>query len=178
MAKAEILQPFILSWEGGYVNNPADKGGPTNKGVTLKTFRSVFGQTKTVDDLKHITDAQWLHIFKKYYWDKWQADKISDQSIANLLVDWYWGSGVYGIALPQKAMSLTADGVVGPKTLAAINTYPNKKELFDFLWKQRQAHFKRIAKGTQRQFLKGWLNRLDGIKYGQLKCNGGKAIDF
>ena len=178
MAKADILQPFILSWEGGYVNNPADKGGPTMKGITLTTFRSVFGKDKTVNDLKRISSQQWFTIFKKYYWDKWQGDRINDQSIANLLVDWYWGSGIYGITLPQKSLGLTSDGIVGPKTLGAINTYPDKKELFDYLWKQRQAHFKRIAKGNQLQFLKGWLNRLNGIKYSQLKCNGGGTIFF
>lgn len=35
MADAKILKPFILSWEGGYVNDPNDLGGHTNKGVTL-----------------------------------------------------------------------------------------------------------------------------------------------
>lgn len=39
MAKIEPLSKFILSWEGGYVNNPNDKGGATNKGVTIATWR-------------------------------------------------------------------------------------------------------------------------------------------
>jgi len=30
--------PFILRWEGGYVNNPADRGGATNKGVTEESI--------------------------------------------------------------------------------------------------------------------------------------------
>ena len=41
MAKVEILLPFILKWEGGFVNDPADAGDATNKGVTIATWRNV-----------------------------------------------------------------------------------------------------------------------------------------
>lgn len=58
------LAAFVLEREGGYVNNKADKGGPTNKGVTLATYRSVYGQNKTVEDLKRITDAEWEYILR------------------------------------------------------------------------------------------------------------------
>jgi len=178
MAKAEILKPFILSWEGGFVNDPHDRGGATNKGVTIGTFRQVFGKDKTVADLKAITDEQWMTIFRKYYWDKWKADGINSQSIANLLVDWLWASGSYGVKIPQRVLGVSIDGIVGTKTIAAINGYKNEKELFTKLWKEREAFFTRIAVGSQKKFLRGWLNRLNGIKYGKLVCNGGKVIDY
>ena len=38
MANVEKLVPFILKWEGGFVNDPDDLGGATNKGVTLATY--------------------------------------------------------------------------------------------------------------------------------------------
>ena len=41
MANVDILLPFILKYEGGFVNDPADSGGATNKGVTIATWRSV-----------------------------------------------------------------------------------------------------------------------------------------
>jgi hypothetical protein bfra3_11916 len=47
---------YIKSWEGGYVNDPRDSGGATNKGITLTTFRSVYGKNKTIEDLKNLTD--------------------------------------------------------------------------------------------------------------------------
>ena len=178
MAKCEVLKPFILSWEGGFANVPGDRGGATNKGVTIATFRSVFGQSKTVQDLKNMTDDQWQTIFKKYFWDRWKADDIKTQAIANLLADWVWASGAYGIKIPQYALGVKVDGVVGPKTIAAINNYPDQKELFTKLWKERKAYFERIGKGTQAKFLKGWLNRNNAIGWDKLVCNGGKVINF
>lgn len=178
MAKSDILAPFIRSWEGGYVNHPNDKGGATNRGVTIGTFRAVFGQSKTVEDLKNMTDGQWNFIFKKLYWDRWKADQINDQSIANLLVDWVWGSGIYGIKYAQQVIGVVADGLVGAKTLTALNAQ-DPKVLFNKLWERRKKHFISCAsKAGQSVFLKGWLNRLSGIQYGKLKCNGGKIITF
>ena len=179
MAKAEILKGFILSWEGGYCNVPGDSGGHTNKGITLATYRQVFGQERTVDDLKTITDVEWQYIFEKFYWEKWRADEIESQSIANLLVDWYWNSGSYAIRIHQYVLGVEADGIVGPKTIAAVNNYSGgEKELFVRLWKEREAFIERIAVKQKKKFKAGWLRRLNGIKYGKLVCNGGKIIDW
>lgn len=46
------IKKFILSWEGGFANDPDDLGGATNSGVTLSTYRMYYGQDKTVEDLK------------------------------------------------------------------------------------------------------------------------------
>lgn len=176
MAKAEVLKPFILSWEGGFADVPGDRGGATNKGVTLTTFRSIFGQQKTVEDLKNMTDEEWMTVFTKYFWRRWMASDIKSQAIANLLVDWVWASGAYGVKLPQKILGVKIDGLVGQKTLAAINNYPDQRELFDRLWKERKEFFERIGKGTQAKFLKGWLNRLNGIKWDRLVLANKKTI--
>jgi lysozyme family protein len=178
MAKSEILKPFILSWEGGFANIKGDRGGATNKGVTIATYRSVFGKERTVEDLKTLTDVEWMHIFNTLFWNRWQADHIKDQSVANLLVDWVWASGNYGVRLPQRILGVAIDGVVGPKTLAAVNDYPDQEKLFKMLWQEREDFFKRIGTGTQKKFLKGWLNRLNGIQYGCLVCNDKKVVKF
>lgn len=180
MAKSEILKPFILSWEGGFVNDPDDRGGATNKGVTLATFRQVYGQGKSVADLKRITDEQWQAVYKRYYWNRWRADEIRNQSIANLLVDWVWASGRYGITIPQALLGVKVDGVVGPKTIAALNGYRlGQEKLFEALWNDRQKYIEMISrKGNNQKFKRGWLRRLDGIKWGRLVCNGGRTIYF
>lgn len=178
MAKAEILRPFILSWEGGFAKIKGDRGGATNKGVTLSTFRQVFGYDRTEAELKRLSDTQWMTIYKKLFWNRWKADEIKSQSIANLLVDWVWTSGKYGIIKPQKVLGVEADGIVGTKTLAAINQYPDEKELFCKLWVARENYIDSIAIGAQAKFRRGWLNRLGGLKYGKIVCAGGKVIDY
>lgn len=166
MADVKKLAPHILKWEGGYVNDPDDKGGATNKGVTLATFRSVYGKDKTVEDLKALTTDQFAHILKKYYWDRWQADLINNQSVANLLVDWTYNSGKWGIVIPQKLLHLDGDGVVGKITLAAVNNADQRK-FFEDVWRARRDFFLGIVSRDSRQakFLKGWMNRLQSFKF-------------
>ena len=166
MADYRKLKPFILRWEGGYINDQADLGKQTNKGVTLSTYRSVFGKNKTVSDLKKITDEQWEFIFKKYYWDKWKADDIKDQNVANILVDWVWASGVYGIKIPQRVLGVDVDGIVGPKTIAAVNASDGRK-LFDNIKQERKDFIDRICqtRPQNKKFKNGWLNRINSLAY-------------
>ena len=166
MADYRKLKPFILRWEGGYINDQADLGKQTNKGVTLSTYRSVFGKNKTVSDLKKITDEQWEFIFKKFYWDKWKADDIKDQNVANILVDWLWCSGSYGIKIPQRVLGVSVDGIVGSKTIAAINARDGR-ELFDTIKQERKDYIDRICqtRPQNKKFKKGWLNRINSLYY-------------
>ena len=144
MANSKILEPFILKWEGGFVYDKDDLGGSTNMGVTLATYRYVFGIKKTTKDLKRMTRVQWGVIFKKFYWDKWKADDIKDQNVANILVDWIWCSGSYGIKIPQRVLGVSVDGIVGSKTIAAINARDGR-ELFDTIKQERKDFIDRIC---------------------------------
>ena len=125
MANSSKLVPFILQWEGGIFNDPDDLGGATNKGITIGTFteyKKRKGQkVPTVTDLKNISDAEWHDVFKSLYWDRWKADEIKNQSVANILVDWVWASGSHGIRRPQRLLGVKADGIVGKQTIAALN---------------------------------------------------------
>lgn len=171
MADIKKLAPKIAKWEGGFVNHKYDRGGATNKGVTMATFKQYRKANKlpvpSVDDLKNISDTEWMDVLKTYYWNRWRADEITNQSIANLLVDWLWGSGVYGIKYPQQVLGVVVDGIVGKKTLDAINNYLDQEELFYKLWNRRKQHFEGIVRNnpTQKVFLKGWLNRLNDFGY-------------
>lgn len=185
MADVMKLAPFVLSYEGGFVNDPDDAGGATNKGVTLATWRRV-GYDKDGDgdidvaDLKLISDEEAVNaVLRPHYWNRWKADQINSQSLANILVDWVWGSGKHGIVIPQRMLGVQADGIVGPKTLAALNSV-DAKVFFDQMKVEREMFFRRIveAKPTQKKFLKGWLRRLNGIQWGRLVCNNGKVIKF
>ncbi len=178
MANIEILAPFILSFEGGFVDHPHDRGGATNKGVTLSTWRSCGYDIDNdgdidIEDLKSLSDREVIDcVLRPYYWDPCRADEITDQSIANIVVDWRWGSGVWGIKYLQRAIGVVCDGVIGPKTLSALNG-TNPQYIFEIIKKAREEHFRAIVKNdpTQDVFLKGWLRRLSCIGYNKLILN-------
>lgn len=188
MAKVELLAPYIKKWEGGFVNDPADTGESTNMGVTMGTLRAYCKQKSlpppTVEKLKSLAEAEWIEILKTMYWDKWKADFIESQKVANILVDWVWGSGRYGITNPQKLLGMVPDGIVGRKTLAAVNA-ADPDELFEAIYEERVKFLNRITaasisryeakigrkateaellKHTYKRFIKGWLNRLMDMK--------------
>jgi len=179
MADIKYLWPFILAWEGGYKDDPRDYGGPTNRGVTLKTWQ-VYGYDKDgdgdidKDDLILITEYDAVYeIMKPKFWDRVQADKIKDQSVANIIVDWIWMSGFGKIKNIQRILDVKDDGIVGKKTLKAINDQDPKK-LFSKIWHAREDFYKKLNNKT---FMRGWMNRLNSIGYGSLKI-GSKIISF
>ena len=166
MADYTKLIPIIKKWEGGYSDNPNDRGGATNSGVTLAVYQSVYGKNKTKNDLKKMTNEQWNYIFTKLYWNKWKADEIKNQSIANILVDWVWMSGLGTIKKIQSLFGLTADGIVGNKTISYINSH-DQEEVFNKIWNRRKQFYESLVKNnpSQKVFLKGWMNRLNTFKF-------------
>lgn len=172
MADINKLAPFILKWEGGFVDDPLDRGGATNMGVTMGTWRSV-GYDKDGDGDIDVEDLRLLsrndvieRVLRPHYWNRWRADQITNQSVANILVDWVWASGAHGIKRPQKLLGVTADGVVGPKTLAALNAQ-DPMELFFRIKNDRIRFINEIcaANPSQNRFRKGWINRIEDLKY-------------
>ena len=173
MADVKILAPFVLEHEGGFVNHPNDPGGATNKGVTIAVWKSQ-GYDKDGDgdidvaDLKLITVEDATKILKLNYWNRWFGDKIENQAVANTLVDWVWGSGAWGVKIPQRLLGLKEDGVVGYITLDALNK-AIKEDKIGFitkLYKARYDYINSIIKSNPKLavFKTGWLNRMKDLE--------------
>lgn len=174
MADVKKFEPFVLKWEGGakYTNSKIDRGGATKYGITIATWRTV-GHDKNGDgkidenDVKLITEEDFTKVLKKNFWDKWKADQIKNQKVAEILVDWLWASGKWGIIKPQQLLGVKADGIVGKQTLAAVNGYPNQRQLFDAIKNARKAYIDKVIKNDPRQIAHkvGWLNRINSITF-------------
>jgi lysozyme family protein len=175
MANHEKIVPFFYKWEGGLSKDQADAaaqfpcptpykgstGWHTAKGVTYGAWVAIFGTDKD-DRFFKMDHNDWGLIFKRGYWDKVKGDHIELQSIAEVLVSWAWGSGSRtAIKEIQRELKLKVDGIIGPKTLGAINS-SNEAELFDRCIKRREAFFRGICitRPRNKRFLRGWLNRL------------------
>lgn len=171
MAEVSKIVPHILKWEGGFVDDTDDLGGATNKGVTHKTYK-LYCRRKgypvpSVDDLKNLSDAEFAEILKMMYWDVCRADEIYSQSVANAIVDWAWNSGTStAIKHVQRAVCVEDDGIIGPVTLAAINSR-SPLPLFGAIQKSRIDYIERICKSrpANKKFYKGWMNRINSLKY-------------
>ena len=135
---------FVLKWEGGYVNNPNDKGGATNKGITQNTYNSwLKSQGKAGKDVRNITDSEVEQIYYKNYWLAAGCNKMTSK-LAVLVFDTAVNMGI------SRAKQFLK---------AAQWRYPDK-----FI-QAREEKYKEFAQyGNQNIFLKGWLNRLNDLK--------------
>lgn len=170
MADYKVHIPFLEKWEGGWSNDPDDSGGATMMGITIHTY-AAYRKKKglpppTEEDLRNISKEEWLDIYKTMFWDRLNGDAFQSQNVANIMVDWIWMSGTLAIKRLQLIVGTKQDGIVGPKTLAAIHS-KNQRELFDQLKSARYSHFEEIVKNdpTQKKFHNGWKRRLKNIKW-------------
>ena len=190
MANIEHFIPFLIKWEAGiskksnetneslfqrarktgWADDPDDLGGQTMVGVTMATYEEYCrrkGYPKpTTGRLMDLTYNDWKSILKMLYWDRWNADEIRSQSIAEIVCDFVWASGVHGIKVPQDLVGVIPDGIVGPKTLAAVNSR-NPRELFDQIKIARFDFIEDICRKrpANNKFKRGWMNRINDIKF-------------
>jgi lysozyme family protein len=195
MAKVSNIRAFIQKWEGGLSRDPNDRassnpapwpykgkdGWHTNKGVTFTTFSSLaprLGYAVTAENFFTMPDKIWDSIIQAGYWDSWDLDNMNSQAIADLLLDFAWGSGVGGSFNSIKKYLATKNKIVNNRTEAvkALNEISqfNEQTVFLELITWREKFFKSLNQPT---FINGWLNRLNDLKnYGlntiKKKSNG------
>ena len=172
MANIDLYLPRLLKWEGGFVNDPADRGGATNKGVTIATWRQV-GYDKDGDGDIDVADLRLLstndvrdRVLRPHYWNRWRADQIENQSLAELLVEWVWGSGKWGVILPQRVLGVVDDGKVGPATIRAVNN-AYAPQLHAQLVTAKVEFLNALVRRdpVQKRFINGWLRRINDFPF-------------
>ena len=166
MANFETFAEKILTLEGGFSDHPADRGGATNMGVTLATWRRI-GYDKDgdgdvdPDDLLKLTRNDVFKVLRYFYWNRWRADEIESQPVAEMVVDWCWCSGKWGIIIPQRILGVNPDGYVGPETIRAVNQ-ADPALFHQKVFEHRLEFIQQIVRNdpTQARFERGWRNRL------------------
>nr|DAY24995.1 MAG TPA: Lysozyme [Caudoviricetes sp.] len=155
---------YIFEVEGGYTNDKNDRGRATNFGITHDDAKKYLGYTGDMRDFKK-SDAE--KIYEKVYYRGNHIDKITDDRVALSIFDWAVNSGRRGIKKAQIVANkfganLVIDGIVGNKTLEAINAIDPEAFLKEYHEMQRTFYKNLAAKdSTQEDFLKGWLNRVE-----------------
>lgn len=178
MANFNLFSPKLARYEGGYENYPNDSANfvngvdiGTNHGISAQAYYHFYGVIPTVDDIKSITIDQANQIFKTNYWDKINGDRIQNQSVAELMMDFVEGSGYDQISVLKKIAndngafpSITEnDNPITDDEADRINKI-NQELYFDALKTERIQFFNYLAQKNPvkyGEFLQGWLNRIN-----------------
>ena len=162
----EAAIPFILRWEGGFVDHPADPGGRTNRGVTQRTYDAWrAAQGLPGRDVKLIDDAEVHAVYESGYWSPPRCELL-ERPLDLVQFDTAVNMGPRrAVRFLQQAIGCSVDGDFGPATQRAVSacrpgdavaTYCNIRENF----------YRQIVerKPDQAVFLKGWMNRLNSLR--------------
>ena len=143
---------FVLKWEGGFVNDPDDKGGATNKGITQTTYNSYLkSKNKKTKSVKNITQAEVEDIYFNRYWLAAGCNKMS-KKFAVLCFDTAVNMGT-GVV---KATGMTRNEEF---LRAAQYKYTDR---YIAAKRAKYNEFARVP--SQKKFLNGWLNRLNAVQ--------------
>lgn len=168
---AEIMET-VFKWEGGFFNHPHDNGGPTNMGIThivLAKWRGVAGVTVT--DVKNLTKAEAVEIFKSRYWTKIRGKSLP-APIDLIVMDGAVNHGVPNMSrMLQEALGVEADGRIGNVTVEAVTAATASQdtllELAVKLAERRKSRY--VNHEDAAHFIAGWRNRLNDVMSVALK---------
>lgn len=180
MADYQLIIPIILKHEGGLTDDPVDRGGITNYGISLKFAQGTqdyelldIDRDGDIDreDIKKLTKEQAIEVYKKHFWNPFKLDDEPSNSVALLIFDSAVNHGIGGASnLIQKTLvdmgyNISIDGKVGPKTLAALHN-ADSDEFINMFLSVRERYYRRIVEKnpSQNRFLRGWLNRIKSLR--------------
>ncbi|MBC6503353.1 peptidoglycan-binding protein [Citrobacter freundii] len=178
-ALAFILRPDI---EGGYVNDPTDKGGETNHGISDRRDGVADGKTDVNGDgkpdtlIRDLTPGQAGQIYLRDYWQPARCDQWPD-GVSLFVFDSAVQHGVKkAIQLLQAAVGVSADGIVGPKTINAVR-WADPEWLLSRCLVRRSRYYADIIKSnsSQGKYLNGWFNRLEKLTDACLEIIGSSS---
>lgn len=178
----QAAHEFVAKWEGGLSDHPNDRGGVTAYGASLEFVKDIAKNASgqqfltslgvrlpvTRKTILALTKAQVMALFRREFWDLPKIGQLPDP-LAFALYDCAVNMGAKtAIRLGQQAccqagLNIAVDGIIGPKTIAAMQKKP--LVILDYQLALRSLRYNAIANANKSQqvFLKGWLNRLNDL---------------
>lgn len=160
-------------WQtGGYVNHPADPGGATKYGISLRWLEErgidIDGDGDVdIDDILALTLDKSDELYHEHFWLP-PYDTFDDHYVATKVFDMAVNMGhERAHKLAQQACNslgskLTVDGALGPLSVHALNSYAPGDMLKALIDVQTQFYRDLVArKPKMAVFLKGWLARAE-----------------
>ena len=160
---------LVLKYEGNFSDNKLDHGGSTNKGITqvnYDRYRATAG--KSLQSVEFIEDEEVKYIYYENYWLTGKCTLLTE-NLGICHFDACVNCGVFQAAkFLQRAAGVTADGIIGNLTIAAINNLiTEKKELaviHAYLEQRANFYYALVEKDpSQKLFLTGWQNRIANL---------------
>lgn len=170
-----VLNEFTLEWEGRvYEDVPGDPGGPTKWGITwndANTWRTAHELPALAHptDVRDLPETEIIAIYRDHYWTPLRGDDLPcgvDAATFDTAV--HVGADRAARWL-QTLTGVAADGRIGPKTLAAVQTDAGTHgslPLAFALLTRRDTYYERIADSNPalQRFLAGWLHRTRALR--------------
>lgn len=159
-----------MKWEGGWVNDPVDPGGPTMKGVTQRVYDGHRdGAGKSRRSVRMIEDYELQAIYRGSYWRVVRGDDLPP-GVDLAVFDYAVNSGPQrAIKALQRAVNVATDGHLGAATIGAVTRMPADVVVRSIL-QQRRSFLRRLK--TFWRFGKGWMRRCDGVEHTALAMAG------
>ncbi len=165
----------VLVHEGLYDNDPDDPGGETYKGIARKIYPAWDGwveidmakrQTGFPEVLNKNTALQQSvsQFYEVNYWHKVKADDMTNFDVAFSIFDFAVNAGVgTSAALAQMVVGAKPDGVIGPVTIEAINSFDAEHFMAAFTVAKVARYVSIVKKRpTSQKYFYGWIRRTIG----------------
>lgn len=157
---------FVFAREGGYVNNPHDRGGATNWGITQRNYDNYRASISLdIADIKDLTKGEAITIYTRNYWLVGKCNKIPyNLDIVHFDSCVQHGCGTAAKFL-QRALGVKDDGFIGQVTLATLQTSDIGSITADYLDLRDKHYYDIIVNDpSQKIFEKGWANRMRELR--------------
>jgi lysozyme family protein len=148
------------------VHHPKDPGGATKFGITRETLSRARARLASVEDVRALTRAEAVTVYRGQYWDGVRADELPpglDLAVFDLAVN---SGPVRAVRMLQTVLGVAADGIVGPVTLSAA-WQADPTETIRRLTRARLGFLGRLAAWPV--FGRGWRRRVLAVEQGALR---------